>query len=75
MSSTGIFSVSKEDILEANENQNFRSIFFDNQQDFAQVLPHEVCDKIFLMLPHEDVMSCCKVSSIWRDIINNELHW
>uniref|UniRef100_A0A1B6IRX0 F-box domain-containing protein n=1 Tax=Homalodisca liturata TaxID=320908 RepID=A0A1B6IRX0_9HEMI len=38
-------------------------------------LPEEVAERIFILLPVEDVLSCCLVNSRWRDSVNKNIIW
>lgn len=38
-------------------------------------LPEEVAERIFILLPVKDVLSCCLVSSLWRDAVNKNVIW
>lgn len=38
-------------------------------------LPAEVNERIFLLLPVEDILSCCLVSSQWREAVNKNMIW
>lgn len=39
------------------------------------LLPEEVAERIFILLPVKDVLSCCLVSSLWREAVNKNVIW